>query len=177
MIDKKGIGVGQVFVFIVAALSFALILIFGYKAISGFLKSGEDVAFVQFKTGLESDIKKIYTEFGSVRVEKYAPPTTYNQICFVDLDQPYDPDLCNFDQVACSVWGGASNAGKGYEGADENVFLTPPAPVKIKVYRISMEDKSGKNFLCVPIQQGAFSIVMEGKGDKTLLSRVPAAAN
>jgi len=40
-----------------------------------------------------------------------------------------------------------------------------------------MEDKSGKNFLCVPIQQGAFSIVMEGKGDKTLLSRVPAAAN
>ena len=46
MIDKKGIGVGQVFVFIVAALSFALILIFGYKAISGFLKSGEDVAFV-----------------------------------------------------------------------------------------------------------------------------------
>ena len=58
--DKKGLGVGQVFIFIVAALTFALILMFGYRAIAGFLKSGEDVAFVQFKTGLESSVKKIY---------------------------------------------------------------------------------------------------------------------
>jgi len=62
-LGKKGIGVGQVFIFIVAALSFALILIFGYRAIAGFLNSGEEVAFVQFKTSLESSIKKIYTEF------------------------------------------------------------------------------------------------------------------
>lgn len=172
--DKRGIGVGQVFIFIIAAISFALILIFGYKAITGFLKSGEDVAFVQFKTGLESSVKKIYTEFGSVRVEKYSTPLAYNQICFVDMDKPYDPDLCNFDQIACSVWQGTSEAGTGYEGVDENVFLTPPAPVKIKVYMISVEDETGKNYLCVPIKQGAFSMVMEGRGDKTLLSELPS---
>ncbi|MDP3698166.1 MAG: hypothetical protein Q8R47_01125 [Nanoarchaeota archaeon] len=173
--DKRGIGVGQVFIFIVAAITFALILIFGYRAITGFLKSGEDVAFVQFKTGLESSVKKIYTEFGSVRVERYSAPLTYSQICFVDLDKPYDQDLCNFDQVACSVWKETAAAGRGYEGVDENVFLTPPAPVKIKVYRISVEDQDGKNFLCILIKQGAFSIVMEGRGDKTLLSVVPPA--
>lgn len=172
--DKKGIGVGQVFIFIIAAITFALILIFGYRAISGFLKSGEDVAFVQFKTGLESDVKKIYTEFGSVRVERYSTPVTYNQICFADLDKPYDPELCQFDQVACSVWEETSDAGKGYDGADENVFLTPPAPVKIKIYKISIEDKNKKNFLCIPIKQGAFSMVMEGRGDKTLLSELPS---
>jgi len=172
--DKKGIGVGQVFIFIVAALTFSMILIFGYRAITGFLKSGEEVAFVQFKTSLESSIKKIYTEFGSVRVEKYSTPTSYRQICFLDLDAPYDPELCNFDQVACSVWGAAPNLGKGYEGADENVFLTPPAPVKIKVYKISIEEEKEKNFLCIPIKQGTFGVVMEGKGDKTLLSKVPA---
>lgn len=171
--DKRGIGVGQVFIFIVAALTFALILIFGYRAITGFMKSGEDVAFVQFKTGLESSIKKIYTEFGSVRVERYTTPGVYSQICFVDMDKPYDPDLCSFDQVACSVWKETSEAGKGYDGVDENVFLTPPAPVKIKVYSISVEEKDEKNFLCVPIKQGAFSMVMEGRGDKTLLSEVP----
>ena len=173
--DKKGIGVGQVFIFIIAALTFALILIFGYRAITGFLKSGEDVAFVQFKTGLESSVKKIYTEFGSVRVERYSTPLLYSQICFVDLDKPYDEGLCTFDQVACSIWKGTSDAGTGYDGVDENVFLTPPAPVKIKVYRISIEDTDGKNFLCIPIQQGAFNIVMEGRGDKTLLSKVPAS--
>lgn len=172
--DKRGIGVGQVFIFIIAAITFALILIFGYRAITGFLKSGEEVAFVQFKTGLESSVKKIYAEFGSVRVERYSTPLGYNQICFVDLDKPYDDSLCNFDQVACSVWKIAAESGKGYEGVEENVFLTPPAPVPIKVYRISVEDKDGKDFLCIPIKQGAFSIVMEGRGDKTLLSEVPS---
>ncbi len=173
--DKKGIGVGQVFVFIVAALSFALILLFGYRAITGFLKSGEDVAFVQFKTGLESSVKKLYTEFGSVRVEKYTAPLTYSQICFVDLDKAYDAELCNFDQVACSVWKSAADSGKGYEGADENVFLTPPAPVKIKVYRVSIDPVEKKDFLCIPIKQGIFSAVMEGRGDKTQLSRVSSS--
>lgn len=173
--DKKGIGVGQVFIFIIAALTFALILIFGYRAITGFLKSGEDVAFVQFKTGLESSVKKLYTEFGSVRVEQYTTPLDYSQICFVDMDAPYDQDLCIFDQAACTVWQSALDSGNGYEGADENVFLTPPAPVKIKVYKISVEEQNGKNFLCIPIKQGTFSIVMEGRGDKTLLSMVPAS--
>ena len=171
---KKGLGVGQVFIFIVAALTFSLILIFGYRAITGFLKSGEDVAFVQFKTGLESDVKRIYTEFGSVRVEAYTTPLHYSQICFVDMDQPYDPDLCAFDQIACSVWQGTSEAGTGYEGIDENVFLTPPAPVKLKVYKISISEDNGKNFLCIPIKQGSFNVVMEGRGDKTLLSRMPS---
>lgn len=174
---KKGIGVGQVFIFIVAAITFALILIFGYKAITGFLKSGEDVAFVQFKTGLESSIKKIYTEFGSVRVERYSTPLTYSQICFVDLDAEFDKSLCDLDQHACTVWELSQNPPSGvtrHDFAEQNVFLTPPAPVPIKVYRISIEDKNGKNFLCVPIKQGAFNIVMEGRGDKTLLSEVPS---
>jgi len=172
--DKKGIGVGQVFVFMVAAITFALILLFGYRAINGFLKSGEDVAFVQFKTSLESSVKKLYTEFGSVRVEKYSAPVTYSQICFVDMDKPYDEGLCDFDQVACSVWKGASDSGRGYDSVDENVFLTPPAPVKIKVYRVSIDLSEKKDFLCIPIKQGIFSVVMEGRGDKTLLSRVPS---
>lgn len=164
---KKGLGIGQVFVFIVAALTFVFILIFGYRAITGFLHSGEEVAFVQFKTALESSIKKLYTEFGSVRVETFATPTTYTQICFVDLNEEYDAELCQYDQVACSVWKNAA----GYDSADENVFLTPPAPVKMKVYRISISPDEGKNFLCVPIKQGSFSVVLEGKGDRTQMAK------
>src|SRR3989344_8658102 len=128
--DKKGIGVGQVFIFIIAAITFALILIFGYKAITGFIQSGEEVAFVQFKTGLESSVKKIYTEFGSVRRESFTLPSQYKQVCFVDLEKDYDDSLCQYDQVACTAW----KNNTGYQNADENVFLQPSAPVKIKVY-------------------------------------------
>ena len=175
-LGKKGIGVGQVFIFIVAALSFALILIFGYRAIAGFLNSGEEVAFVQFKTSLESSIKKIYTEFGSVRVEKFYPPAKYLQVCFVDFDKPYDPELCKVDQIACSVWQSASELGNSYEATDENVFLSPPAPVKIKIYKISIASAEEKDFLCLPIKQGVFSLIMEGKGDKTQLSKEPSSS-
>ena len=55
---KKGLGAGQVFVYIVAALTFALIMIFGYKIINDLIHTGEDVQFLQFKTSLETSIKK-----------------------------------------------------------------------------------------------------------------------
>ncbi len=178
-LNKKGMGVGQVFVFIVAALTFAFIMIFGYRAIAGFLQSGEEVAFVQFKTGLESSIKKLYTEFGSVRVETFTLPTMYQQICFVDLSaESADKKLCDFDQVACSVWESVQNPLAGtakYDSADENVFLKPPAPVKIKVNNIQIDPEEGKDFLCFPIKQGSFRVVLEGKGDRTGLSRVPSS--
>ena len=171
--NKRGLGVGQVFVFIVAAITFAFIMIFGYRAITGFLQSGEEVAFVQFKTDLESSIKKLFTEFGSVRAETFNLPSKYSQICFVDMDKPADNHLCEFYQVACTVWKNA----KDYNSVDENVFLKPSAPVKIKVHKISINpgdnfgsDPGKKNFLCLPIRQGSFSVVLEGKGDRTEIS-------
>ncbi|MBI4983358.1 hypothetical protein HZC32_01835, partial [Candidatus Woesearchaeota archaeon] len=164
--------------------------IFGYKAINSFISSGESVQFVQFKTDLESSIKKIYTEYGTVRTETYRVPGNFNQICFVDMDYPSQEIktemdvLCNLDQVACSVWADALkaqaeqqiNGGKdGYQSVDENVFLKPASGVSIKVHRISIGDSDPNKenirygFLCENITRGAFSIVLEGKGDHTRL--------
>ncbi len=164
-LNKKGLGVGEVFVFIVAALTFALVMIFGYKAITDFLQSGENVAFVQFKTSLESSVKRIYTEYGSVRVEHFTVPAKYSQICFVDLDAPPDLALKDSDLGAYSIWEMSS----GYDTVNENVFLKPVAP-KIKVHKISINSPDGKNFLCLPIKDGQFTIILEGKGDKTEIS-------
>lgn len=162
--NKKGIGVGQVFVFIVAAITFALIMIFGYKAISGFVSSGEDVAFVQFKTDIENAVKNIYTEYGAVRVEEFRVPSNFEQICLVDLNAEPNPSLQSTDPVAYAVWQDAQLAG-GYSGADENVFLVPPAPVKIKVFDIKMVD----DYLCQNISLGTFSLALEGRGDHTFV--------
>ncbi len=185
MIDRRGMGVGQIFVFIIAALTFGLIMIFGYKAIGGFLQSGEDVAFVQFKTNLESSIQKIYTEYGSVRVEEFSLPAKYERICIVDMDYPVEKiaaemeQLCSRHVKACDVWDDAKRAqqqeaGKsGYDSVDENVFLTPEAPVKIKTFRISLYDEArGENvgFLCADVESSKVSFVLEGKGDRTELS-------
>jgi hypothetical protein len=171
-LGKKGIGVGQVFVFIIAAITFSLIMIFGYKAISGFLASGEQVEFVQFKTDLETSVRKIYTEFDSVRINSYRTPSKFEQICFIDLDAEPTPDqhdeLCAKDGFACTIWEEATGTGgTGYAGHAENVFLKPPSTVPIKVFRIKMPE----NFLCLDINGGKFDLVLKGQGDHTLLRK------
>ena len=177
--NKKGQGIGQVFIFIIAAIVFILVMIFGYRAVSDFLHKGEQVEFVQFKTSLESSIKKIYTEYGSVRIKEFHVPGKFDQICFVDLDKrPTEEDLqalCQHDQLACDVWREAwvREDKQGYIAADENVFMQP-APqggVQIKVYKISIGG-SNTGFLCENIINGIFSLKLEGKGDRTEVSEI-----
>ena len=188
--NKKGMGIQQVFVFIVAAITFSMIMIFGYGAINDFLAKGEQVEFYQFKTSLESSIKKIYSEYGAERQVDFNIPVKYSQICFVDLDSDANSvefqagfqDLCNKDPdtenddwnfKACDSWETASNSGLGYEGAEENVFLEPGSPVSLKVYKIEIaNDQLGneRGFLCVPIEKGKFSLHLKGKGSRTEIS-------
>lgn len=165
-LNKKGMGVQQVFVFMVAAITFAFIMIFGYSAIGDFLEKGETVEFYQFKSELENSIQRIYSEYGSVRQEDYRLPGEYSQICFVDLDSDYNEELCEYDAIACDVWETAYNSGNGYDGADENVFLKPSAPVAMKVFKVSIDG----GFYCINIDSGSFTLRLEGLGSRTKLS-------
>ena len=177
---KKGMGVGQVFIYIISGLTFALIMIFGYKAINSFLISGEQVEFIEFKNELESSVKKIYSEFGAVRELTFYPPSSYERICFVNMDkEPLDgemDDLCKKSSAACDTWKDVQNLDDGIdrlESVDENVFLVPTAPHKIKVFRITIFNITSNEqmgFWCSPIDEGSFSIVLEGKGDHTEIS-------
>ena len=180
----------MVFVFILAAVTFALILIFGYKSISGFLGTGEEVTFIRFKTDLESSIKNIASEYGAVRIQEFNPPLNYEKICFIDtnfyygsLDDEVENQviwLCENENMplACSVWQDAltvhqEGSGKsGYDSVEENVFLKPLAPVKIKVGKISIADNTGSpiGYLCPPIRGGSFTLQLTGKGSHTEIS-------
>ena len=163
--SKKAMGIGQVFIFMVAAITFALIMIFGYQTISEFLDKGEKVELTRFKTDLETNVKKIYTEYGSVRIKKFSLPVKYTQICFIDLSQKPPAD-CSFNVAACDTWKTAAQQGSGLSKADRNVFLKPAVEIPIKVYEISMKN----NYLCVPIKKGRFELKLEGKGDRTDLA-------
>ncbi len=172
-------GVEQVFIFIVVAITFSLIVIFGYKAIGDFLQKGEQVQFVQFKNDLESAVKRIYTQYGSTQIEEFSLPSRYEQVCFVDMDHPFTEEerekLCRWDQLACVVWEQAQQAQlageSGYTAVDENVFLKPAGPVPIKVFTITVVSSDSAGFLCREIQNGQFSLRLEGKGSYTQLSR------
>ncbi len=164
--DRKGIGVGQVFVYIIAIITFALIMIFSFKALFGFVANLQKVEFVQFKSDLENSIQQLHSEFGAIRQEEFFTPKHFQQICFIDLD--YAPtsvevsSLCDLDSIACNAWTDSS----GFAMEEENVFLQPPAEVKIKVPRLELN----QGFLCAPIRNGKFILILEGRGDRTKLS-------
>lgn len=185
--NKKAMGVGQVFVFIIAALTFSLIMIFGYKSINGLIIGKDQVLFVQFQTDLKSKIKTISTEYGSKRIEQFSVPSKFTQVCFINLDYPKDEikkelnDLCKKDQVACTVWEDVLNTNivSGYDSVDENVFLIPSAEVKLKVGRLSMRNENDVQvgYICSNVVKGEFSIVLDGKGDHTELSKAKQMVN
>jgi hypothetical protein len=184
MRNKKGLSIGTVFIFMIAAITFGVIMIFGYKAISDFLEKGEKVEFYQFKTDLERSVKGIYTEYGSVRVQTFYLPSRYERICFVDLDTEPNLILEQDNPIAYDVWDTAFNeASMGtsvYDKADQNVFLEPLPPIDsptIKVYKIEpFEIKDGEEinsgYLCFDIVRGKFKLRMEGMGDRTKISEV-----
>ena len=167
-------GIAQVFIFIVAGITFAVIMIFGYSTISDFLSTGEKVQFTQFKGNLENSVKTIYSQYGSVRVKKFSIPTKYSQICIVDLDYDFTDSeynqLCKFSRAACDSWKTAKEEG-GYDKVNGNVFLKPISP-DIKVFKLKVvdENEESKGFICEKIVQGSFSLVLEGKGDHTEIS-------
>ncbi|MBR9683603.1 hypothetical protein GOV03_03615 [Candidatus Woesearchaeota archaeon] len=175
-LGKKGMSIGMVFMFMLAVITFAVIMIFGYKAITDFMGSGEKVEFYQFKTDLESAVKKIYTEYGSVRIETFYLSAKYEKICFVDLEYEGDrsnEELCiagseDYAPIACDVWETAED----YAGAEENVFLKPLPPADsptIKVYQIELGEEG---YLCLDVVKGRFKLQLEGLGDRTEISKV-----
>jgi hypothetical protein len=174
MRSKKGMGIGQVFVFIVAAITFSLIMIFGYRYVTEFIDKGEQVEFIKFKNDLELTIKKIYTEYGAIRITEMNIPSRYEQICFVDMDYPQElknqeiEELRKINFIAADAWKDVDS----YETTDQNVFTTPSSDVKIKVYDITLKkyvENVGTQvgFLCYPIVGGRFTLNLEGKGSHT----------
>ncbi len=171
--NSKAMGIGQVFMFIVLALTFAVIAIFGFKAINDFMQKGEQVEFISFKTDLESAVKRIESDFGSVRIEPLYPPGKFESICFVNMDYAATDEelevLCRWNPLACQVWEEARAAiqrgGDGYDAVDENVFLQPASLVPLKVSRIRMSN--GFGFDCRSIHEGRVEVRLEGKGSHT----------
>jgi hypothetical protein len=180
-LGKKGLGIAQAFVFIVAAITFVFIMIFGTKMVLGIIGKGDKVQFAQFETDLSSSVRKMYSQYGSVRTETFRLPGAYEQICFVDLDKnPATLDgeldaLCSFDVLACDVWEGAWSSDdpdkQGYSAADQNVFLTPSpeGTAQMKIYQIQVGGEY-TGFLCENLPKGKFSLRLEGKGDSTQIS-------
>jgi hypothetical protein len=170
---KNAQAIGQIFIYIVAALTFALVTLFGYKAVESFLEKSEQVALVSFKNELENTFQRVAVDYGAVRIGSFTTAVDYTSICFVDVEES-PPNPCEFNIIACDLWGDVSSLqqDKRYANAIQNVFLSPHAEVPIKVARLTTRyENYQENYLCIPIYNGNFRVRLEGLGDRVIVSR------
>ncbi|MBW2965809.1 hypothetical protein KY342_01755 [Candidatus Woesearchaeota archaeon] len=162
--------ISQVFIYIMALFIFALILYYGYYSISSFIKRGEEVVFIKFKTELESEVEVLLPQYGSVSIfnekKPLKVPGDVEEICFVSSNlistaiEDLPPSLLNYRKdrtIKLSV----------AEGAEENVFILPreerPA---IWLPHIEVSD----DFLCIPTKQARLDIRLESFGNYVKIS-------
>jgi len=170
--NKKAQVAGQVFIFILAAVLAILIIIYGFNAISGFIKRTDDIAFINFKTALQSETRKITSAYGSVKRLELALPGQFQMLCFIDLSASQsDKDqtcLCNknncnennlheFQPEVCDAW--------ETEGNEISAYLVPTQEIKLTPIEID------SHYLCIlPRTGNKINLRLEGAGDKTKIS-------
>jgi hypothetical protein len=180
---KKAQITGQIFIYIMAALIFGLVLLYGYSAIGDFLKRTNQVSEIELATDLKSSIKSIASS-QDVKQKSISVPSRFKEICFIDLNkQRFDigntePELCKptkddgsvneeYNLLICNFWKSETQ---------QNVFLLPGADIKmyvgeIEVYKGPTTPYPGYN--CTSIVGGKVKLRLEGKGDKTYVSEWP----
>tara|TARA_B100000315_G_C14591057_1_gene595832 strand:- start:4606 stop:5127 length:522 start_codon:yes stop_codon:yes gene_type:complete len=171
MKSKKGQIMGQVFIYIMSALIFALVMIYGYKAISDFIARADQVSEIELSTDLKTSISTIASS-QDVKQKSITVPNKFKEMCFVDLEIDPNPPtgskgLCDpthedYNLVICNFW---------KSGAEQNVFLLPkPSDIKIFVGKIAV---GSEGYICIPISNGKVKLRLEGLGDRTSISEWP----
>ncbi len=151
---KRGQMLGQIFIFILAAILFVLVLTYGYRAISNFLERSEQVTLIEFKERLQSGIERIKRDYGSVRKIELQVPKKYTDVCFVD---PRCPESLQFEYP---VMYNACLTGT------ENIFLVPQQETPIFVGDIVIDSPG---YICIPTS-GMVTLRLEGLGRTARIS-------
>jgi hypothetical protein len=165
----------QVFVYALTAIAVGLVLLLGYKFISGTLQQGCDVQMVKFREGLDREINGI--SHGSYHKVDLTQPCEYNKICFVDErslgESGFDADIHSI-AITQSVKAGVQTTvflvkGDTAEPLLESMRICTPA--------VDCSDSNNKpaNPTCFDSLAGRFTFGIEGKGQKVYVSQIPVS--
>lgn len=156
-----------VFVFILALLVIALVMIFGFKAIRDLMVKSTEADFIRFKAALERDIGAVTTEAGSSELLALKLPTGYEQICFID------------DDFIAYYGYGSSNSADFYEspiiensvksGIQKNIFLVKSKASAESLYAGKI-DIANQKALCIEAFSGRVTFRITGRGNYVEIS-------
>lgn len=170
MRNKKGLSIGQIFTYIGALVVVGLVFYLGIKAVTNFWEDYHSAQLIKFEKKLITDVNKVLSEPDSMETEVYRLPSGYDQICFINLDEP-PPPLNSFPSGLVLVYDSWES------GALSNVFLIKDREIypffigdgETGEARIRVENR----FLCPEDIEGSFKLRLTGQGDVTVVSEAP----
>lgn len=158
MTSRKG-QISQVFIYITTLLIVALVLFYGYRAISTFKERADQVSFIQMKNDIENAIESISVDYGSVKTREISLPIDVREVCIIS-SYPGLPDLSGtqYPLIEDSV----------NSRVMKNIFLIGQqnAGESFYVEKIYIED----DILCVPSISNKLVLKMEGMGNHAVVS-------
>lgn len=158
---KKSQIAGEVFVYIIGAVIFTLVIIYGYRAINDFRARSDQVSLIEFSQDIKNTVKRI-SSGSDVEKKTFFMPQKYTEVCFVDIRQPAStcPGFASSYPLIYNSWD---------DGVEQNIFLIPHSDLKIYVGNIEV---SG-NCECISVENHKIDLRLEGRGDSTLISEWP----
>ena len=166
---KKGQLIGQVFVFVIAAILFALVLLYGYKAIGKFGEQRKEVALIEFQDDLKAAVAKVAIDYGSVKKFVINVPADFDEVCFIDLQTVSTRGVPDFIRDERPL---IANEIEG--GSDQNVYLKPFPDQPMKIPPISVGgDHEGEGYLCIANTRVGIVLKLSGLGDKAKIELWP----
>ncbi|MBW2998172.1 hypothetical protein KY321_01415 [Candidatus Woesearchaeota archaeon] len=159
MMKKKG-QTQLIFIFILAAVIIGLIMILGYKGITGLTNNAKQAQIENFVNDLDNDIISLERNRGSSKTKTYSIPTSLVEICFVQS--------CSVRDGSCSELelDGAPDSIKSL--LEDNLFLTSSGDVVEKSGKLgslgNVEiDDGGNDYFCIQ-NTGRIKLKLEGTG-------------
>ncbi len=161
MPTKKRGQIGTVFIYLFAVFVIGIILIMGYKYITGTRESISKSDLVLLKTNLASDIEAISTDYGSSKKVSYSLSNSA-ELCLIDLNKK-DEILINLPPdfnplMKDSIEG---NVKKNAFIISDEIFES---------YYIDNIEINDPYFKCFKPTAGKINFVIEGLGNRTLIS-------
>lgn len=151
---KKAQMAGQIFVFLLSALTLSMILILGYKYIDSFMEKQKTLEIIQFRDDLLNSINSIRTRYGSIDRIILNFPAGHSEVCFVDSE---DSGKFNTKRpLLFNLWSSSNKK--------QNIFFTPLQEIEIKA-----DDLEVQNGYCCIAQTKSIEIKLESKGKKVMI--------
>lgn len=175
--DKKAQIAGQIFIYVLALVIVAGIIVYGYSAIKNFGERGEEVEYITMKTDIDNAFKSIINDYGSIKRPQLHIPGKYKKVCFVDAEQNNmdSVEICSGateEPILCSIWDTAGN--------DINIFFLPDGSDNFALlgrdklefdHATCGDNNNNKNYCCFEVVNNKIKLQVKGMGDAVEISK------